>query len=317
MIVSRICRYGVTLSVCGVLGFGAEPSLVYASKWFGEQSPKKIKYIETDKNQILVFEEKMSPYVLDGADLDIDAEVVRVIGNVVIRAYRVDAVAAPSTVIPTAKPQAPGGANGGCNRSGCGGGNGDTGEVGKEGEKGAKAGKVKLKIKSLVGDGSLTIVSSGGKGGKGGVGGIGGQGGNGGRGSDPSCGDYLGRDRDGARPGGDGGSGGGGGEGGKAGDGGDAGPIDYSRDVKPLIAAGKVKLDAAGGPFGEKGEGGYGGHKGIGGGGGDSKGCGAQGTMPGERRGNDGTGHDTERGPQGKGGSNGRDGSITCYNCGN
>jgi len=280
-----------------------------AGDYFGTGGPP-VTYIELDSTQVLVFNAQHGDYVLGGRNLDIDAPTVEVIGNVVIRAYRAGEHAPDENGVSPAGPNGPNG--GACGRNGCPGSDGGAGIQGPAGTKGNDGVHIKLKIKTLTGTGTLTVIDDGAAGGRGGNGGAGGNGGDGGKGAARSCGDWLGRDKDGPGDGGAPGNGGVGGIGGYGGYGGAAGNIDYSKDLKAYIESGRMKLEAKAGDPGPGGPGGFGGNGGTRGDGGDGASCGGGGTPGRPPKGADrrneraGTGPQRERGP---------DGIIACYNC--
>ena len=261
---STVLAYACMASTC----FGQEK--VLAKKWFGAGSPKEMKYIETDATQILVFDAAFGDYVLDGATLDVDAPVVEVIGKVTIRSFAAGAKAADAV---GQGGQGSHGLGGGqCGRDGCNGGNGGEGGKGPGGEGGRSGPYIKIKIKKIVGTGTLTVINQGVNGGDGGRGGNGGNGGPGARGQDRSCADWTGAHGAGPGNGGQGGDGGSGGLGGDAGQGGRGGDVHYSKDLVTYLNT-KISLTSVGGSSGSPGPGGLGGAPGPGNAGGSGKDC--------------------------------------------
>ena len=291
----------------------AEPERVHAAKWFGAGAKKDRKYIETDSTQVLVFDAANGEYILDGADLDIDAAVAEVNGNVIIRAFTSGVTGDAAQGVGNRGPDGPG--NRSCGRDGCPGSPGNPGEKGPTGGIGPQSGKVKIKIKKLLGTGTLTIINDGGVGGQGGPGGEGGNGGQGGRGRDRKCPDAFGGGGEDPGHGGQGGDGGVGGPGGDGGLGGNAGPIDYSKEVQALVNTKRVVLQSKGGAGGRPGPGGHGGAGGAGNQGGSGTTC-FRG--PSDGGGGSGPGGDRRAQQAATGGTlgSGKDGPIACYNCG-
>jgi hypothetical protein len=295
---------------------------VCAIQYFGKTVHSARKYIETHDDQVLTFDEADGPYELNGADLEINAVAIELIGHASIRSFNPDD--------PALSFAPPGKAGRGADKpaAGMNGRNGANGEAGGEGASGAAghegkaAGRVRIHVLRIVGTGGLTIDNTGSLGGPGGEGGDGGNGGPGGKGIDrsgchvcgfppnPCCSDPPG-------DGGWGGDGGRGGIGGPGGVGGAGGPIEYNREAEPLIKSGRIVLHVNGGKTGISGQGGLGGAGGARGDGGSGSNAGGGGS-PGRRApGVDANGADrrAERRESAPPLGNGADGKILCYSC--
>ena len=294
---------------------------VCAIQYFGKTVRAARKYIETHDDQVLTFDEADGFYELNGADLEINAPYIELIGHVSIRAF--NPADPPLSFSPPEKagrgPDQPaGGMNGRNGANGAAGGEGGAGTAGHEGK---AAGRVRLNVLHIVGSGGLTIDNGGSPGGPGGEGGDGGNGGPGGKGIDrsgcygcgllnPCCSDPPG-------DGGWGGDGGPGGTGAPGGPGGAGGPIEYNRETAQFITGGRIVPRAVGGAPGPSAQGGLGGAGGRRGDGGSGSNAGGGGS-PGRRTpGVDADGVDRRgerRGslpPMNKG----ADGKVLCYSC--
>lgn len=266
--------------------------------------------IRLPSGQTLVFDEKFNDrYITKGRELRLRVSKLQIIGNPVIRIWNPASTAPPQANVGAPGPAGGRGGDGGY-PSGGRGGDGQPGAKGPDGNEGTPGRDVTIEADEIVGDGKLTIVTSGIVGGVGGTGGRGGDGGQGGDGRNRSDSDIVGfppRVR-GGNPPGNGGQGGTGGEGGRGGTGGVGGPgsnVYHYAELCPMLKAGRitVAIDGAiggppgqpGGPGNPGGGGGFG-HGSRDGGGGSNGPGGAPGSI----------------GPAGSNGPSGKAGELRC-----
>ncbi len=287
---------------------------VCAIQYFGKTVHAARKYVETHDDQVLTFDEADGFYELNGADLEINAPSIELIGHATIRAFNPADPAlsfSPPGKAGRGADQPAAGMNGRNGANGAAGGEGVAGTVGHEGK---AAGRVRIRVLHIVGSGGLTIDNGGSAGGPGGEGGDGGNGGPGGKGIDRSGCRAHGFNLCESDPPGDGGRGGDGGPGGNGGPGGPGGaggPIEYNREAEQFITGSRIVLRAVGGAPGPSAQGGLGGAGAARGDGGSGSAAGGGGT-PGPGNGADRRGE--RRGstpPMNKG----VDGKILCYSC--
>ena len=264
-----------------------------ASNFF--QAANTTVMITPKSSDTVVFDElENNKYFLNGRDLVITANRIRVKGNAKISGF-----ATPSPDASGQGGAGPAGQSfgqaGNCNTGapGGGGGGGGNGPKGADGQRGSI---IRLDIGRIDGPGLISFSARGQDGGKGGPGGPGGQGGHGETGGNSRSG--IGCICGGGN-GGQGGNGGLGGQGGTGGTGGDGGTVVLSPRTKQVRQ--RLSFEINGGDGGAGGAGGSGGAPGDGGGGGGGGGfCGGgHGAGPGAPL---GAGQTGLKGPSGKDG---------------
>lgn len=242
----------------------AKAEEVPASNFF-IRSESAIRIIANPGNVVVFDALENDKYYLEGRDLELIVDVIKVNGDVVISGYKNSA--------PPGGGEGTSGSNGtsfgiapDCNNGSPGGtgGNGGEGPMGTNGRAGSV---IKIDIEKIIGPGLITFNNNGQDGG---TGGRGGRGGDGGKGEDGGQSKSTWHCECGGGNGGPGGNGGNGGIGGKGGDGGNGGTIVLSPKTSQVRQRLKLNVcggkGSAGGQGGAPGNGGKGGDMGRGGG---------------------------------------------------
>jgi hypothetical protein len=310
---------------CGIVVLwlvGAVPTFgqkaVFASEQMKGPWPNDVVVLQAGFGETLVFRETDPPYILDGRNLVIAADIVKVEGKVVIRAFRPDDVPLPKSG--PADKGTDGNPGGGGQRNyqlpcyvhGCKGEDGHGGLDGANGESGKNAGGVRLQFQQMLGHGSLIIAAVGQEGEPGQRGGRGGAGGTGGKGKSVTC-NWGGGINDSVPAignGGNGGRAGDGGYGGVGGQGGAGGHISYQQSLKDQISRGLLLFYIDGGLGGLGALGGDPGNPGQHGEGADGSLC-SDGGFAGY------DGRSGKLGERGLDGDEGNAGLVFCYDCPN
>jgi hypothetical protein len=190
-------------------------------------------------------------FVIDECNLQVEAAVLELIGDVRIRAF---AAGAPGRGGAAAAGDDQPRAEGFDNRDGIDGAPGSPGANGRAGRQGRGAGVVELRVGGWRGEGTLTVDLRGQNGGSGQDGGRGGRGQAGARGAKAESGVVS--CAKGPGTGGNGGPGGRGGNGGGGGDGGEGGLLYVSDAARRAFDLGHLQVEANGGRGGAAGSGG-------------------------------------------------------------
>jgi hypothetical protein len=246
--------------------------------------------IQADPNDIVVFDEhENDKYFLEGRDMILSADNIKVIGNALIGGFRSSAPNGGGAGSPGQNGVSFGQASP-C-RTGSPGGNGNQGGEGPPGNYGRSGSVIKLDIGAITGPGLIKFSNTGQNGGAGGQGGRGGDGGHGEKGGQSKSTLHC---ECGGADGGPGGSGGPGGIGGIGGDGGNGGTIVLSARTSKVRQ--RLDFNVSGGKGGEGGPGG-------------DPGNGGNGSQGGGGGGFCGGGNGAGNGPLGANGANGRTGA--------
>ena len=254
----------VLLTSTSIASIPAISAEIPASNFFLKS--ESIVKIQVSPSDTVVFDQlENDKYFLDGRDMILSADNVKVVGNAVIAGYKSAAANGGGEGSPGQNGASFGQASN-C-RTGNPGGNGGQAGEGPAGSYGRPGNVIKLDIGAINGPGVIKFENTGQNGGSGGKGGRGGDGGHGEKGGQSKSTYHC---ECGGADGGSGGSGGYGGIGGIGGDGGNGGTIVLSPRTSQVrqrlvfnVSGGK---GGVGGPSGNPGDGGAGGDGGGGGG---------------------------------------------------